>query len=193
MANGEAVGVAAYIDNEDIRNNFTNNRYFEPETTKALFLDVAKQNLAAVTSGCNAIPSVEVAKLTSLNIESDTIPVDQNIYGQYIFDSSARSQSILAQKKCETNMLLAATQIALAIKAYTEYTGLMPQDLNDLAPEYLQAIPVDPFSQNNFGYDPDKKIIYSVGKDGIEDGGSTGNDWSAMTDPTFSVDFTIQE
>ena len=35
----------------------------------------------------------------------------------------------------------------------------------------------------------EKKIIYSVGKDLIDSGGSKGDDWKKMEDPTFKIEF----
>ena len=48
---------------------------------------------------------------------------------------------------------------------------------------------MDPFDGKPIRYSKDKKIIYSVGEDGVDSGGSAGDDWRKMPDPTFSVDF----
>jgi hypothetical protein len=71
-----------------------------------------------------------------------------------------------------------AAVLALAIRFYRfDHHGHWPRSLDELTPKYLPAIPKDPFSPNAspFRYKPDAAggpIIYSVGEDGIDDGGS---------------------
>ena len=71
-----------------------------------------------------------------------------------------------------------AAVLALAIRLYRfDHAGHWPGSLDELTPEYLPAIPTDPFSPNAspFRYKPQAvggPIIYSVGQDGVDDGGS---------------------
>jgi hypothetical protein len=71
-----------------------------------------------------------------------------------------------------------AAALALAIALYrSDHNGIWPRSLNELVPNYLPAVPADPFSPTAAPthYKPDAKggaIIYSDGKNGIDDGGS---------------------
>jgi hypothetical protein len=70
-----------------------------------------------------------------------------------------------------------ATTIALAICLYrADHGGHWPVLVAELVPRYLQAIPADPFSPTGavFRYrlNPGGPIIYSVGQNGADDGGS---------------------
>jgi hypothetical protein len=71
-----------------------------------------------------------------------------------------------------------AALLALAIRLYRfDHHGHWPRSPDELTPKYLAAIPADPFSPNAspFRYKPDAAegpIIYSVGEDGVDDGGS---------------------
>jgi len=79
--------------------------------------------------------------------------------------------------------------IALALRLYDVEHGRWPERLEELAPDYLPALPGDPFAPNErpIGYRPDapKPVLYSVGSDGIDDGGEYeltkfgGIDWNA--------------
>jgi len=65
---------------------------------------------------------------------------------------------------------------ALAIRVYAiDHGGRLPADLDDLVPRYLAAIPTDPMAAGGrrLGYlpDPADPILYSVGNDGVDDGG----------------------
>jgi hypothetical protein len=65
--------------------------------------------------------------------------------------------------------------LALAIRLYELDHGQRPSSLADLVPDYLDAMPVDPFAADGrtFGYLPDlpSPILYSVNSDGVDDGG----------------------
>ena len=70
---------------------------------------------------------------------------------------------------------LAATALALAAYA-ADHGGTRPAELADLVPAYLPAVPFDPFAAvaGPLRYRPGgpKPLIYSVGTDGNDDGGS---------------------
>jgi hypothetical protein len=66
-------------------------------------------------------------------------------------------------------------RIALAMRLYELDHGERPLSLESLVPEYLPALPVDPFSdgQQTFGYlrDDVRPRIYSINTNGIDDDG----------------------
>ncbi len=61
----------------------------------------------------------------------------------------------------------------LAIRAYRFDRGRNPAKLADLVPDYLSALPNDPFSGGQFVYrlTPEGYLLYSVGVNGVDDGG----------------------
>jgi hypothetical protein len=73
-----------------------------------------------------------------------------------------------------TERRLAAT--ALAVRwASVDAVGKLPARLADLSPRYLPAVPKDPMGVDRvLGYKPDgaRPVLYSVGEDGEDDGGS---------------------
>jgi hypothetical protein len=72
------------------------------------------------------------------------------------------------------NRRMAAT--ALGIRLYEVDNGRRPERLAELVPEYLPAVPVDPFAADGraIGYRPDASppVLYSIGVDGIDDSGA---------------------
>jgi hypothetical protein len=68
---------------------------------------------------------------------------------------------------------MAAT--ALAIRLYEVDHGRRPESLDELVPDYLSAVPLDPLAEGNrpIGYLPNAEhaILYSVGENGIGNGG----------------------
>lgn len=65
--------------------------------------------------------------------------------------------------------------MALAIRLYEVDRGHRPEQLADLIPDYLRDLPADPFGdgQATFIYRPDADppILYSIGANGVDDGG----------------------
>ena len=67
----------------------------------------------------------------------------------------------------------------LALEGHRRDTGRYPDGLDSLVPNYLRRLPNDPFRAPHgpLGYvsppgNPDGRILYSVGPDGLDQGGS---------------------
>jgi len=74
----------------------------------------------------------------------------------------------------QTRTDLDATAIHLALSAYKDEQGEYPDDLGELVPQYLDALPIDPCGKGPYRYRCDKKrgpVVYSVGLDGADGGG----------------------
>lgn len=91
-------------------------------------------------------------------------------------------------EKCWENVSVAATQLLLALKAYELQTGNLPESLEELVPDYLAAIPVDDYDGRPMRYSLDKRIVYSVGEDLKDSGGSEGEHPWEMEDPSFRIE-----
>jgi hypothetical protein len=67
-----------------------------------------------------------------------------------------------------------ASASALAAERYRRQKGDWPPSLDALAPDYLAAVPSDPFGGDHLLYRrlPDGIVVYSVGPDGQDDGGN---------------------
>ncbi|WP_309386802.1 hypothetical protein [Cerasicoccus frondis] len=62
--------------------------------------------------------------------------------------------------------------LMLAMRLYQMDHGVLPLTLEALAPEYIDAVPIDPFDEQPLRYDAQRAIIYSVGEDTVDSGGS---------------------
>ena len=64
---------------------------------------------------------------------------------------------------------------ALAVEQYRLEHGVCPERLSDLVPEYLDAVPTDPFDGEPLRYRQfaGGYKVYSVGRDLVDDGGAT--------------------
>ncbi|MHB8710109.1 MAG: hypothetical protein ACYC6X_00985 [Minisyncoccota bacterium] len=101
-----------------------------------------------------------------------------------IIDSTLDTVNI---KRCNENTILAATQLVFGLKAYEQNHHALPATLDDLVPQYLSVLPLDPYSGRAFVYQPEQKRFYSVGSNHEDVGGSPGADPSLAKNPTFTI------
>ncbi len=79
--------------------------------------------------------------------------------------------------------------IALAIRLYELDHGYRPQQLSELTPVYLAELPADPFGDGVATYmyrpDADPPVLYSIGSNGVDDGGILLRKWWEDGDTPF--------
>lgn len=66
----------------------------------------------------------------------------------------------------------AATRVLFALRAFYGDEGDLPERLEHLVPKYMEEIPRDPFDGKPIRYSKDARIVYSVGNDFVDSGGS---------------------
>lgn len=66
-----------------------------------------------------------------------------------------------------------ATDAVIGIELFRRRNGSIPETLDELVPEFLPQVPIDPFDGQPLRYvvKPDRYVIYSVSFDGVDDGG----------------------
>ncbi len=69
--------------------------------------------------------------------------------------------NFVLQTKCIINNEGAATQLLLALRAYEEETGALPDSLSLLAPKYLEKIPTDNFTGSSWHYSKKLRAIWA--------------------------------
>jgi hypothetical protein len=67
--------------------------------------------------------------------------------------------------------------VAIAIQQFRLRENKPPQALSELVPEFLPAIPIDPYDGQPLKYDlnSNRYVVYSVGNNRQDDGGSVAN------------------
>jgi hypothetical protein len=62
--------------------------------------------------------------------------------------------------------------VAIAVRLYAaDHDNQLPASLEELVPRYLPTIPIDPMSGSRLKYKSNPPRIYSIGDDGVDDGG----------------------
>lgn len=165
--------------------------YFRPNETKQLLADAVREMIVTINKPCAVLTKdedkwgKEIEKFGKLSFVDQYFT--ENLEGKILSKSFPASMGLVIYRKCNEEFHVSASQLLLAIKAYKIDKGDYPPSLDDLVPDYIDSVPNDPYSNQPIKYSLSKKIIYSVGKDGVDAGGSEGEDWQKMPDPTFPI------
>ena len=89
---------------------------------------------------------------------------------------------------------LLTARTGLAIERYRLTAGKLPDKLVDLVPDYLDAVPMDPFDGKELRY---KKletgfVVYSIGEDLSDDGGKEKPPRRTKESPNWDVTFIVE-
>jgi hypothetical protein len=79
---------------------------------------------------------------------------------------------------------------ALAVEHFRQRHNRLPENLSRLVPDLLPFVPIDPFDGRPIRYriEPDGFVVYSVGKDGLDNGGMEDDQkTSSQPDVVFRV------
>jgi len=100
------------------------------------------------------------------------------------------SRRVVSEASTQARIRLATT--ALAVEAFRRTRGRLPVELEELTPQFLGAVPTDPFDGHPLRYRlrPRGYIIYSVDADGHDDGGREPPENKKSAD-TNSYDLTF--
>lgn len=133
---------------------------------------------------------------------SGTEMIDSNIIGTILLSILLPTHESILDRIALNQSSSAAIQLSFALRAYQQANGSLPETLNSLIPEYLEAIPIDPYDGTPMRYSKENRIIYAVGNDFIDSGGSSlpfahqipedayeDNAESDKSEPTFSLRF----
>ena len=114
----------------------------------------------------------------------------------YIFSSmllTAHSKVVLRDASNEA--LRAIAETALAIERFRLAQNRLPESLTELAPEFLDRVPQDPFNGSEIRYKLLKPgyVVYSVDADGLDDGGRESQARKKSTDhSTYDITFIVE-
>ena len=171
--------------------------YFKPNKTMFLQAEVIRTMIKNIDKPYKNMKFLLIEEDASEELEENGfLPLRiirylfwENSIGETLVDFSD-SQFLLAEHICRERFSLRATAVLLALRAYQKEKGRLPDSLNELVPEYLSHLPLDPFDGKPLRYSKEKKIVYCVGKDLVDSGGNREwGSWTYWRDPGFPIDF----
>ena len=159
--------------------------FYKPNQTKRFFAEETRRQLEAVNKEWCWTP--EIGPLISYY--GPKVIFTENLIGKTLHDIVMVGFGAVLQRKCFEDFSVASTQLLMAIKAYQIENKKLPDSLEELSPEYILELPQDPFDKKIIRYSKQKKIIYSVGPNGKDEGGSEGEKLEEIPEPTFKIEF----
>lgn len=182
------IGVFENISKEqiDMMRIVGGNFYYQPNRTKLEFMNVYR----------SMIDNAGKRSYSEVNLPQKNIPsglrllFTNNVVGKILANIINISLNSVCEKRLEENLSVKETQMLFALKAYKQDTGNLPNSLQNLVPNYISELAQDSFDGKTIKYSSDKKVIYSVGKDLIDNGGNISEtDWKQGEDFGFKIDF----
>lgn len=167
---------------------FKKDFYFKRNKTKSLFADFVRSQIGDVEVPCGLRKVKETKRLSPRSHIKWFIT--ENIVGKLLYDTAVPSSvGSMHEMKCEDDLLVSATQVLLALRAYKKKTGKYPSSLDELVPRYIEKVPEDPFDGKPLRYSAEKKVVYSVGMDLVDSGGVEGKRGTQTGDRVFRIKF----
>lgn len=148
---------------------------FKPNKTKRIFAETFRGMIDDIPKPCGEKQYLEPPLLVLDSSSNLKVVLSDNWIGEFLHDMVMISISGVLPRKCHEDFDVAGTQLLLAIKCYKANEGKIPQSLDELVPQYISEVPDDPFDGNPIRYSAEEKIIYSVGGD-LEDSGGSEED-----------------
>lgn len=157
-----------------LRNSFTRSFIFKPNKTRKSFIDYYTLIIESAGKYYNEMNLVE-PPFSALNNQWAMVKafLRGNFAGEIMMAVTIPDFNTVLERQCYTDFLVESSRLRLALLAYKLKNGNTPETLKKLVPEYLTEIPADPFDGKPIRYNQEKNILYSVGKNIIDDGGDS--------------------
>jgi hypothetical protein len=131
-------------------------------------------------------------RLNSLNQQSLYVPMD----GAFLNTLSRFEvgEAHIYQLLLQHAALRAATRLMIGLNGFRRVHAHYPKELSELAPEFVDVLPLDPFCDGPFGYRSDEQgeyVLYSCGPDGDDDGGQDRRSPTGESQPWWQADDMI--
>jgi hypothetical protein len=158
--------------------------WLKPNTTKRMFAETTRSQIAALAlpwPDCKAMLQEErerKEKDQAALLKWGFAPM-ANRTGRLLCYNLAIAGSAPRYDYARDCSALGMAQLIVALKAYKVEKGQLPEKIEDLVPEYLKALPLDGFDGKPLRYSREKKVVYSVGEDGKDEGGMTKEEMRA--------------
>ncbi len=133
---------------------------------------------AQTNAALHDVLEIQNKKLDELGIskiDGDTFAFNQKLNFHALLSQSIVSLGAFTRKMMYADAAKQVTMTAIALKRYHLKNGSYPTGLDRLVPEFLPEVPLDPVDGQSLGYRLNMDgsyLLYSVGENGKDDGGS---------------------
>ncbi len=131
---------------------------FKPNETRALYARSHRALIAHVPKPCEEKLRLEGPEI-STTMGKLRVVLAPNSVGRILHEIGMPSFPRIFESKCGVNNLNAVVRLLIALKSYhTSHDGL-PATLDELVPDYFEALPVDEHDHQGFRYAPAERSL----------------------------------
>ena len=173
----------------------------------AWLLGSSKKNVLASLNACNAKLISRYSQPYDQSIRTWTVDLpEKNARNLFLYRDPVGLAAVQALEDIYKYQYFTAldhlwqlrlTRTALAINAYQQEKGQAPPTLDVLVPEYLSTVPLDPFNDPHplrYKLEPDGNwLLYSIGPDQTDDGGTSAKQKRARPDTKGDLVFSPRD
>ncbi len=95
-----------------------------------------------------------------------------NAFGKYLVEQATPPYWSILSKGDDVTANRRLLRVKLALLRHERAEGKLPAVLSDLVPRFLDAVPTDPFDGNPVRYDAARGMVWVLGKDLTDEGGT---------------------
>lgn len=144
---------------------------FHPNRTRRTFADLCRTLIQNVSRPYAEMDLPEHDRAFPSGLSALILILQPNVVAKMVLPA-ADDLNPCFKAKCELQVRLTALRLAVACRLYKMRHGQLPETLESLVPAFLDRVPRDPFDGKPFRYSPEQAIVYSVGEDLKDSGGS---------------------
>ena len=138
-----------------LRSNRLSRMGFQVNSTKRLFSEMFRCFIHDIFEG-----RFDFKKSFAVTVHPWLPPM--NVVGKTLYQIRASSMnSSLMARFLSADFFLSAAKLKFALWSFNKKKGVLPQSLEELVPEYLKEIPLDPIDGKPIRYSKEKRILYS--------------------------------
>lgn len=112
-----------------------------------------------------------------------------NPVGRHLLEVSGPILVRFDTRRCHFETRVGLVKAQIALKAYWDAHGALPERFDALVPDYLDSVPIDRFDGAPLRYDGSRAVVYSVGNDFIDAGTPDPPEQTRASAPGVSVAF----
>jgi len=110
-----------------------------------------------------------------------------NIGGNMLLAEIWQPMEILYEKSVRNAAFHRLLVLMLALRRFEINESSLPENLQELCPKYLPSVPLDPYDNSPMRWNSKTKVVYSIGKDLKDDGGSVSTPYVSKDKDVGSV------
>jgi hypothetical protein len=161
---------------------------YQPMRTAARFADRARELQREYAAYCTEAGRVR-RRTDGHRVRLASAMLRGNVIGAWFDELDLPSPPVWNLRRCHVESLRALLQTAIVLRGSWDRERKLPHSLDELLPATLPAVPSDAFGGGPIHYDPEARMLHSIGFDFKYERWALGRGPDDELEPTVSVDF----